>query len=92
MIICPLACAVQENVYTAACGSVQSSSTYNSTTGQITTNLTGAPAGTQIIVGIKYTPSDLKGQAVTRVCHPTETYTFSDSGGGSDSLALVPKN
>jgi len=82
----------QVNVYTSACGNVSSSSTYNSTTGQITTTVTGAAAGTDIIVGVKYTPSALKGTAVTRVCHPTETYVFSDSGGGSDNFILFPKN
>jgi hypothetical protein len=82
----------QVNVYTTGCGNVTSSSVYNAATGTITTTVTGAPAGTDIIVGIKYAPSSLKGQAVTRVCHPTETYTFSDSGGGTDSIAFVPKN
>jgi hypothetical protein len=82
----------QVNVYSLACANVTSSSTYNSSTGQITTTVTGAAAGTDVIVGIKYTPSALKGTPVTRTCHPTETYNFSDSGGGLDSIAFLPKN
>jgi len=81
----------QVNVYSEGCQNVSSSSTYNSTTGTITTTITGAAAGTSLIVGIKYTPSSLKGQAVTRTCHPTETYTFNGPG-GSDSIFFTPKN
>jgi hypothetical protein len=82
----------QANVYTPTCGNITSGATYNATTGQIVITAPGVPAGTQVIVGVKYTPSDLKGQAVTRVCHPTETYTFTDSSGGSDQFVVVPKN
>jgi hypothetical protein len=82
----------QVRVYTSSCGNISSSSTYDATTGTITTTVTGAPAGTEIIVGIKYQPTALKGTPVTRVCHPVETYTFSDSGGSSDTYVLIPKN
>jgi hypothetical protein len=82
----------QVNLYTPACGNVTSGATFNSTTGQIVITAPGVAAGTQVIIGIKFTPSDLKGQAVTRVCHPTETYTFTDSSGGSDQFVIVPKN
>jgi hypothetical protein len=81
----------QVKVYSATCGNISSSSTLNSTTGTITTTLTGVPAGTDLIVGIKYSPGSLAGQAVG-ACHPTQTYTFSDSGGSSDTFALIPKN
>jgi hypothetical protein len=82
----------QVNVYTDNCANVSSSSTYNSATGQITTTLTGATPGQHLIVGIKYSPGGLKGQAVTNACHPTETYVFSDSGGASADFVLIPKN
>ena len=79
-------------VYSAGCGTLSSSSTYNATTGTITTTLSGVAPGTPIIVGIKYQPGSLTGQAVTRTCHPQENYVFSDSGGGTDSIFFVPKN
>jgi slime mold repeat-containing protein len=81
----------QVKVFTASCGNVTSSSTINSTTGQITTTVTGPSAGTQLIVGIKYSPGSLAGQAVG-ACHPTQTYDFSDSGGSSAAFTLLPKN
>lgn len=53
--------------------------------------VTGATPGETLIVGVKYNIATLKGTSVCRP-HPTETYTFSDSGGGTDSIMFVPKN
>jgi len=81
----------QINLYDASCGNRAASPSYDATTGTATMSITGATPGETLIVGIKYSISNLKGQAVCRP-HPTEKYTFSDSAGGTDSLIIVPKN
>jgi hypothetical protein len=81
----------QANVYSATCGNRQSTNSFNATTGQLTMLVKNATPGETLIIGIKYSISDLKGTLVCRP-HPTETYTFTDSFGGSDSLQFVPRN
>jgi uncharacterized repeat protein (TIGR01451 family) len=81
----------QANLYSAGCGNRSSSNSYNPTTGALTMSVTGATPGEVLVVGIKYNISALKGTNVCRP-HPIETYTFTDSGGNSDTLRFVPKN
>jgi hypothetical protein len=81
----------QANLYSANCGNRSSSNSYNPTTGALTMSVTGATPGETLIIGIKYSISGLKGTNVCRP-HPIETYTFSDSGGNSDTLVFMPKN
>src|SRR5262249_42270271 len=83
--------AANANLYSATCGSRSSSNSFDPVTGTVTMSVTGATAGETLIVGIKYSPGSLKGQSVCRP-HPTEMYSFSDSGGGGDSIVVVPKN
>ena len=58
--------------------------------------MSGAAAGATYVVGIKYAPSDLSGQAVASPS-PTVTYAFTTATGGTtiasstDSVKLLPK-
>jgi hypothetical protein len=81
----------QANLYSASCGNRQSQNSFDPITGTLTMQVKNATPNETLIVGIKYQISDLKG---TKVCrpHPVETYTFSDSFGGSDSLPFVPRD
>ena len=69
--------------------------------GTVTYNVTGATAGALLIVGIKYDPGTLVGQAVSKSgtppVFPTNTYNFSTAINGStiatslDSIQVVPR-
>jgi uncharacterized repeat protein (TIGR01451 family) len=86
--------AAQANLYSASCGHLNTSNSFDPGTGTLTMSVTGATTGETLILGVKYNTSSLKGTNVCRP-HPTETYTISDStgsGGSSDTLVLVPKN
>jgi uncharacterized repeat protein (TIGR01451 family) len=84
-------------LYNADCtkSSRQGTTTYNKTSGLVTVNVNSGTAGTYIL-GIKYSPSDLAGQAVTAP-FPTVTYSFSTALNGSlittsvDSVKVMPK-
>jgi hypothetical protein len=62
-------------LWKADCTKLLTTATYNTTTGAVTINVTGAATGAVYYVGIKYNPGSLVGQAVTSP-YPTVPYRF----------------
>jgi hypothetical protein len=74
----------------------QRTTTFRASDGLATIQVSGATTGATYVVGIKYSPSDLSGQAVASPS-PTVTYSFTTATGGTaiassiDSVKLLPK-
>jgi hypothetical protein len=78
-------------VYDSNCNRISSSRvTFTENNGVVVVNVTGLTSGSQYIISVKYDTGSPVGLAVSQP-YPTFTYSFSDTAGGNDSLALAPK-